>query len=138
MVFYSIPNCVFSIPLFNMAQKILANALDHEIEMRYDSWSSGGNIICVIPQLCPTLRPRLLCLGILQARILEWEVIPFSRGSSWQGLKPGLLHCRQVLYHLSHWGSLPLLTNGINIMAENLCINWNILSHCVSSLLFSH
>ena len=22
-----------------------------------------------------------------------------------QGLNPGLLHCRQILYHLSHWGS---------------------------------
>ena len=35
--------------------------------------------------------------GILQARILEWVAIPFSRGSN-----PGLLHCRQILYHLSH------------------------------------
>ena len=26
--------------------------------------------------------PRLLCLGILQARILEWIAIPFPRGSS--------------------------------------------------------
>ena len=26
---------------------------------------------------------RLLCHGILQARILEWVVIPFSMGSSW-------------------------------------------------------
>ena len=39
--------------------------------------------------------------GILQARILEWVVISFSRGSS-QGLNPGLPHCRQTLYCLSH------------------------------------
>ena len=26
---------------------------------------------------------RLLCPGILQARILEWVAVPFSRGSSW-------------------------------------------------------
>ena len=34
--------------------------------------------------------------GILQARILEWITIPFSRGSSWpkNGIQ-GLLHCRQ-------------------------------------------
>ena len=38
--------------------------------------------------------------GILQARILEWVAIPFSRGSS-----PYLLHCRQALYPLSHLGS---------------------------------
>ena len=39
--------------------------------------------------------------GILQARILEWVAIPFSRGPALtQGLNPGLLHCRQILYHL--------------------------------------
>ena len=39
---------------------------------------------------------------ILQARILEWVAIPFSRGSSQTRDNPGLLHCRQILYHLSH------------------------------------
>ena len=35
--------------------------------------------------------------GILQARILEWVAIPFSKGSSQtQGLNSGLLHCRQT------------------------------------------
>ena len=38
--------------------------------------------------------------GISQAIILEWIAIPFSRG-----LNLGLLHCRQILYHLSHQGS---------------------------------
>ena len=43
--------------------------------------------------------------GILQVRILEW--VAFFRGSSQtQGLNPGLLHCRQMLYHLSHQGIL--------------------------------
>ena len=101
---------------------------------------------------CPTLFDALDCSlpgssvhGILQARILEWVAIPFSRGSSqpriesWspvlqedsllseppgnpkntgvgclsllqgifptQGSNPGLLHCRQILYRLSHQGS---------------------------------
>ena len=54
--------------------------------------------------------------GILQARILEWIAISFSRGSSqskdswrrtWQGWNLGLLHCRQIPYHLSRQGSLP-------------------------------
>ena len=35
--------------------------------------------------------------GILQARILDWVAIPSSRGSN-----PGLLHCRQILYHHSN------------------------------------
>ena len=41
-----------------------------------------------------------------QARILEWVAISFSRGSSQpRDWTPGLLHCRQILYHLSHQGS---------------------------------
>ena len=37
--------------------------------------------------------------GILQARILEWVVIPFSRDLPNAGMEPGLLHCRQILNH---------------------------------------
>ena len=43
-----------------------------------------------VVQLCPTLcdpmdcnRPGCSVHGILQARILEWVAVPFSRGSSW-------------------------------------------------------
>ena len=36
---------------------------------------------------------------ISQARILEWEAIPYSRG-----LNLGLLHCKQILYCLRHQG----------------------------------
>ena len=48
--------------------------------------------------------------GILQARVLEWVAMPSSRGSSWPKdqvhvLNPGLPHCTQILYHLSHQGS---------------------------------
>ena len=43
--------------------------------------------------------------GIIQARILEYVAISFSRGSSRpRDLNLGLLHCRQFLYHLSHQG----------------------------------
>ena len=67
-----------------------------------------------VAQLCLTLRNPMDCSppvssvhGILQARILEWVAIPFSRGIfPPQGLKLGLLHCRQILYHLSHQGRL--------------------------------
>ena len=59
--------------------------------------------------------------GLLQARMLECIAIPFSMGSSQfrdlldpgifptQGLKPGLLHYRQVLYHLSTREALRIL-----------------------------
>ena len=43
--------------------------------------------------------------GILQARILEWVAIPFSRGIfPTQGSNLGLLPSRQILYCLSHQG----------------------------------
>ena len=43
--------------------------------------------------------------GILRARILEWVAISFSRGVfPTQGSNPGLPHCRQILYRLSHQG----------------------------------
>ena len=48
--------------------------------------------------------------GILQTRILEWVAISSSRGIfQTQGLNPGLLHCRQIVYPLSYQGS-PLST----------------------------
>ena len=47
---------------------------------------------------------------ILQARIiLESAAMPFSRIFLTQELNPALLHCRQILYQLSHQGS-PLRT----------------------------
>ena len=75
------------------------------------------NFMCtLVAQLCPTLcnpmdssSPGSSVRGIFQARILEWAAISFSRASSLekdQGSNlpdPGLLHCRQILYHLSHW-----------------------------------
>ena len=67
----------------------------------------------LITQLCPTLSDSMDCSlpgssvhGILQARILECAVIHFSKGfSPRQGSNLGLLHCRQILYYLSHQGS---------------------------------
>ena len=49
--------------------------------------------------------------GLLQARILKWAAIPFSRGSSpSQGSNPGLPHFRQILYHVSHQGVIVNIT----------------------------
>ena len=49
-------------------------------------------------------------MGIL-GRILEWVVISYSRGIfPTQGSKPHLLHCRQILYHLSPSGK-PIVLN---------------------------
>ena len=70
-------------------------------------------LLCLPTQLCPTLCDPMDCSpegssvhGILQARILEWVAISFSRGIfPTQGLNPGLPHCSQMLYGLSHKGS---------------------------------
>ena len=43
--------------------------------------------------------------GILQARILEWVAFPFSMGSSQLRYLPGLPHCGQILYQMSHKGN---------------------------------
>ena len=60
-----------------------------------------------VTQSCPTLCDLMDCTvhWILQARILEWEAIPFSRGSSQTGSNPGIPHCRRVLYQLSYQGT---------------------------------
>ena len=52
-----------------------------------------------VTQSCLTLCDPMdyIVHGILQARILEWVVVPFSRGSN-----AGLLHCRWILYQLNH------------------------------------
>ena len=49
--------------------------------------------------------------GSLQARVLEWA-FPSAGAFPTQGLNPHLLHCRGVLYHLSHqdrWSELTLI-----------------------------
>ena len=55
-----------------------------------DTQNSWKKMKVLVFQLCPTLwdsidnsPPSSSVYGILQARILEWVAIPFSRGSSW-------------------------------------------------------
>ena len=71
-------------------------------------WLCSGKTTCcyLVAQLCPTLRDPMNCSppgfsvhGILQARILEWAAIPFSRGTS------HLLHWQADSLPLSHPGS---------------------------------
>ena len=59
--------------------------------------------------------------GILQARILEWVAVPFSRGSSqprdWTQV------CRWILYQLSHLGS-PFEHIQDMSVEKNECVEW--------------
>ena len=61
------------------------------------------------PTLCDTMDctpPGSSIHGILQAWILEWVAIPFSRGSSWPRDQTWVSHIsKQIHYCLNHQGS---------------------------------
>ena len=71
--------------------------------------------VCARAQLCPTLCNPIDCSppgssvhGILQARILEWTAISYSKGFSQprDGTRVSYVSCtgRQILYQLYHLG----------------------------------
>ena len=68
-----------------------------------------------VAQSCPTLSDPMDCSlpgssvhGTLQGRVLEWVVIPSSRGSS----QPRDRTCVSYIYLYWHMGSLPLVPPG--------------------------
>ena len=84
-------------------------------------------ITCVlVSQLCPTLcnpmSTRFLCLWNSPGKNTGVGSHSFLQGIfPTQGSNPGLLHCRQILYHLSHQGSPDyiccfIVTYNINII----------------------
>ena len=92
-----------------------------------------------VAQLCPTLCDPMDCSppgssvhGTLQARVLEWGAIAFSKNTGvgsnsllqeiflTQGSNPGHLYCRYILHHLSHQGS-PYFNFGIYKLYVFLC-----------------
>ena len=93
-------------PLRVRVTVILFNIYYILYERKWKCWSlSHVWLFATNPMDCSL--PGSSVHGILQARILEWVAIPFSRGSSQtQRSDPGFLHFRQILYHLSHQGSL--------------------------------
>ena len=69
---------------------------------------------------CSVMSNSLWHHGIPQTRILEWVAFPFFKGSfPNQGSNPGLPHCRQILYHLSHKGSPGEVGDTINEVLFN-------------------
>ena len=91
--------------------------------------------------------------GILQARILEGVAFPFSGIFPTRGSDPGLPHCRQILYQLSHkrsprvleWVAYPFSSGsswsrnptGVSCIAGGLFANWAMRKGLVSSIPFS-
>ena len=72
------------------------------------------HVYVLVTQSCLTICDTMGCSlpgsslhGILQVRRLEWVAILFSRGSfPTQESNLCLLHCKNILYHLSHKGRL--------------------------------
>jgi len=66
-----------------------------------------------VVQSCPTLRPHghQVPPSMGFSRQEYWSGLPFPSLGNFptQGLNPGLPHCRQILYRLSHQGNLTLL-----------------------------
>ena len=90
------------------------------------------HVMCLAARLCPILCDPWtavcqapLSIKILQARILEWVAMPSSKGSfPTQGLNPGLLHFRQILYHLSHMYVQKRYRNtAIDISMSRMCMH---------------
>ena len=83
--------------------------------------------VCVlITQLCPTLCDPMDCSppgssvhGILQARILVWMAIPFSRDLPNPGIEPRS-PALQILCRLSHQGSL----NEVYFLQTGKSLGW--------------
>ena len=75
-------------------------------------------VCMLVAQSCMTLCDPMDCSllgysvhGILQARILEWVAISFSKGSSQPGSKLGLLHWQIDSLLLSHQGSIVIISS---------------------------
>ena len=72
------------------------------------AWSLSRVQLFVTPWTAAHQSP--LSLRILQARILEWVAMPSSGGSSQPRDRTQVfLHCKKILYHLSHQGSPRIL-----------------------------
>ena len=71
-------------------------------------WKESESVSCSVvsdsaaPWDCSPPGPSVH--GILKARIVEWIAIPFSRNLPNPGIESMSLHCRQILYYLSHQG----------------------------------
>ena len=71
--------------------------------------------------------------GILQARILEWVAISFTRGSSWPRDRT-CVSCigRQILYHLSHLGELVQQFPKCASWTSSIGITWELVRNATS------
>ena len=96
-----------------------------------------------VSQSCPTLCDPMdySVQGILQARILEWVALSLLQGIfPTQRSNPGLPHCRQILYQLSHktflkvllwvWAAFCRVAGMSAVMMAKVVFMENTLRHC--------
>ena len=72
------------------------------------SFCEYAKLLQLYPTLCDPVdcsRPGSSVHGLLQARVLEWVAMLFSRGSSWPGIKPVAPALQADSLLLSHQGS---------------------------------
>ena len=87
-------------------------------------YTPSSRIESEVAQSCLTLCNPIDCSlpgsfihEIFQARLMEWVAFSFSRGIFLtQGSNPDLLHCRQIIYDLSHQGNV---SNRISICIKH-------------------
>ena len=90
---------------------------------------------CLVTRSCPALCDPMDCsppgssvCGIFQARILEWDAISYSRGSSWPTVGThGSCIGRWILHHWTTWEALPGMYHhvnyiGIYVLTYLLCL----------------
>ena len=84
----------------------------------------------LVAQSCLTLCEPMDCSlpassvqGILQAKILEWVAFVLQGIFLTQGLNPGLLDCRQILYCLSPQGTVAFVVTRVEELGL-LCSVW--------------
>ena len=99
------------------------------------------HVLCLVAQSCPTLcdpmdysLPGSSVLGDSPGKNTGVGCHDLLQGIfPTQGLNPGLPHCRQILYHLSHQGNQSIcLLSLISALLQSLCICCSFLSGCLS------
>ena len=95
--------------IVSLSPLVMTRSSCHAGESEHHSVCSESVSCSVVSWLCHPMDcspPGSSVHAFLQARILEWVAIPFSRGVfPTQGSNPSFPRCRQILYYLSHRGS---------------------------------
>ena len=88
---------------------------------------SSSSVLCLVTQLCPTLCDPMDCslLGFSVHGVSPGKNTGVDCHTLLQGIfptqesNPGLLHCRRILYHLSHQGRSFFFWDPYN---SNVCV----------------